>query len=131
MAAAIPELLGLTPGEGIAFALGTALAPALRPLTQEYENAAWHEAVGLIGGDSLKPLGVGDLAGIVAEGVEALGWGRDEAAKQGITQKDFDALFHSEQDAPGFGTLLQLLRRGLISASDFEHGLRKAKLEGR
>jgi hypothetical protein len=129
--AAIPELLGLSISEGIAFALGLAMGPALEPLTQEIKNESWSSVVSRSKGDISKPLEVGDLAAIVAESVEALNWGRTEARKTGIRQEDFDALFHAEQDAPGFGTLLQLLRRGLIDAADFEHGLRKAKLEGR
>lgn len=131
MASAIPELLGLSISEGVAFALGIAIGPALEPLTQEVKNKSWSTVVSESNGDIARPLDVGDLAAIVAESVEALGWGRDRAREQGINEADFDALFHAEQDAPGFATLLQLLRRGLIDVGDFEHGLRKAKFEGR
>ncbi len=131
MAAAIPELLGLSISEGVAFALGIAMGPALEPLTREITNKSWSTVISESNGSVSHPLDPAALADIVAESVEALGWGRDEASKTGISQDDFDALFHATQDAPGFGTLIQLLRRNLISVDDFEHGLRKAKFEGR
>ncbi len=131
MAAAIPELLGLSISEGVAFALGIAMGPALEPLTREITNKSWSTVISESNGSVSHPLDPAALADIVAESVEALGWGRDEASKTGISQDDFDALFHATQDAPGFGTLLELLRRNLIQTDDFVHGLRKAKFEGR
>ena len=131
MAAAIPEILGLSVSEGVAFALGIAIGPAVEPLAQEAKNKSWTFAVDRSDGEFSRPPEVGALAAIVAESVEALGWGRQRAKEQGINQEDFDALFHEAEEAPGFATLLQMLRRNLIGLDDFEHGLRKAKFEGR
>jgi hypothetical protein len=106
------------------FALGTAAAPALEPFVRDLVNDAWQVNPSM-------PLRAGDAAAIVAEDVEQLGWGRDQAAKTGVGQGEFDALVGEALNAPGTGELYAMWRRDLISDADFIHGLRKAKLEDR
>lgn len=121
---ALGKFFGRTASEGAAFAAGLAVAPTLHPVVQEVANEAWSKY-------QSRPLDPGDLAEIVAENVEQLGWGETEAAKTGIGPGNFDALVNAALDAPGVGELLRMWRRGAISDGDFVHGLRKAKLEPR
>lgn len=131
MAGAIPELLGLTISEGISFALGVAMGPALQPLTREITNKSWSAILDTTEGEAHMPLEPDALAEYVAEVAGAIGYGRDEAAKTGIRQEDFDRLLETKHGAPGIGDLLAMLRRGTIGLDDFHHALRKGHLEGR
>lgn len=70
-------------------------------------------------------------AAIVAENVDRLEWGEGEAAQGGINQQRFDELVQEVLNAPGFGELVRMLRRGTVTTDDFLHGLRKARLETR
>jgi hypothetical protein len=118
------NFLGRSVSEAAGFGAGLAISPALHPVVQEIVNRTW-----ALHPD--RPLSAGEAAGIVAEAVELAPWGRDEAALTGIGVERFDALLGEALNAPGLATLWDARRRRFISADDFTHGLRKAKLEPR
>jgi len=120
--ALLAKFFGRTASEGAAFALGVATGPVLYPAVREIESLAWQQYAS-------KPLEAGDVAGIVAEDVEQTPWGIEEASRTGIDETRFRSLLGEALNAPGIGELYQLWRRGAISAEQFAHGLRKAKLE--
>jgi Arc/MetJ family transcription regulator len=122
--ALLSRFFGRTASEGAAFALGTAVGPALTPAVRELVNEAWTQYPS-------RPVDAGVAAAIVAEAVELRDWGAGEAVKTGIDSGRFDAMVAEAREAPGVSELLQLWRRGLIDRAAFEHGLAKAKLETR
>lgn len=121
---ALGKFFGRTASEGAAFAAGVAVAPALSPVVREIVNEANAKY-------SSHPLSPGDAAAIVAEDVDSLAWGEDEASFNGISPGRFDRLWREVTNAPGLGELFEMWRRDLITDADFTHGLRKAKLETR
>lgn len=120
----LPELLGLTASEAAGFAVGTATAFVLRPVVQVFENEAWAL-------DPTKPLAAQIAAAVVAENVADYQWGENEAGNTGIDPERFKRLLGEVLSAPDLGTLYNLWRRNHITDADFQHGLRKAKLEDR
>jgi hypothetical protein len=108
----------------LGYALGVASGPALEPFVQDLANEAWTINQHL-------PLDAETVAAIVAEDVEQKPWGVDEASQTGVNESRFDALLGEALNAPGLDTLYQLWRRNEITTAEFEHGLRKAKLEAR
>jgi len=120
--ALLSRFFGRTASEGAAFALGLATGPVLSPAVEDVKNKAWQE-------HPSRALEPADAAEIVAEDVELRDWGANEASAHGINGDRFDAIVGAVLNAPGLGELFQARRRGLISASQFHHGLRKAKLE--
>lgn len=111
-------------GEALAFGLGFALGRALEPAGVGLAQTAWDI-------DPNKVLGAGEAAQIVAEAVDALEWGEKEARQTGINKERFDLLVQEVLNAPGFGELVRMYRRGTINDAALEHGFRKNKLEGR
>src|SRR5207245_7977169 len=99
----------------LGYAVGTAAGPSLEPFVQELANEAWKLNQHL-------PVDAKDAAAVVAENVEALGWGVDQAAQTGISEPNFRALYGEALNAPGLGPLFELWRRGLIGTGDFTHG---------
>jgi hypothetical protein len=122
--ALLGRFFGRTASEGAAYAFGVATGPVLAPATETIRQQAWQQYQSRV-------LGLGDIAGIVAEDVELQGWGEDEASRIGINKERFDALLGEALNAPGLGELYQLWRRGEIDDAGFAHGLRKAKFETR
>jgi hypothetical protein len=120
----LTRFFGRTASEGAAFALGTAVGPALSPAVRELVNEAWTLY-------PTRPLDAASLAEIVAEDVAQLQWGRDQAAQNGISGGKFDALVQAVENAPGVPELFALWRRGLIDEAAFTHGLRKTRFEPR
>ena len=124
MALSLPleEILIKAPTEAAAFAAGLAIHPVLAPLLQELENATWSS-------NPSKPLDPATAAAVAAEDVDAYGRMATEAQQTGLNGDRFKDLYGETLNAPGEGTLIQLLRRNAEAPIDFEHGLRKAKLE--
>lgn len=116
------RFFGRTVSEGAAFAAGVAVAPALEPVVQDVKNEAWSN-------HSSKPLDPDAAAAIVAEDVAQQPWGESEALLTGISKARFDRLLGEALNAPGIGMLFEARRRNVITAAQFAHGLRKAKLE--
>lgn len=108
--------------EAAAFGAGVAIGPVLSPGVEDLRNAAWRL-------HPVKAVEPGDAAEIVAEDVQRRDWGANEASAHGIDGGRFDAIVGAVLNAPGMGELLQARRRGLLTDSQFHHGLRKAKLE--
>lgn len=106
------------------FSLGAAVAEALRPEAVELGQEAWKV-------NPSRVVDPRDAAAIVAEAVELMDWGKGEAEASGINGERFAAIVNEALRAPAFAELLRLWRRGAITQADFEHGLRKGKLEGR
>jgi hypothetical protein len=124
VASLLAKFFGRTASEGAAYALGVATGPVLAPAVEELKNQAWREA-------STKAVDPGGAAEIVAEDVQRRDWGANEAAAHGIDGSRFDAIVGAVLNGPGFGELIRILRRHPNGGPDFEHGLRKAKLETR
>lgn len=107
-------------GEAIAFAAGFALQRVLEPVATTLGQDIWAS-------DPIKALDAETAAGIVAEAVELIQWGRDEAKAHGVNEARFDAILNETFNAPGLSELLAMRRRGTITDDDFILGLRKAK----
>jgi len=120
--ALLSRFFGRTASEGAAFALGLATGPVLSPAVEDVKNKAWQE-------HPSRALEPADAAEIVAEDVERRDWGANESSSHGVDGSRFDALVGAVLNAPGLGELFNARRRGLISTSEFHHGLRKARLE--
>lgn len=110
------------PTEAAAFAAGLAIHPTLAPLLQELSNVTW-------AANQSKPIDPLTAAAVAAEDVDAYDTMATEATYSGVNAARFKDLWGETLNAPGEGTLLQLLRRQAEVPIDFEHGLRKAKLE--
>jgi hypothetical protein len=124
MASIFARFFGRTVSEAAGVAAGIAVASPLRPVVQLVENETW-----ALHPD--KPVPVEVAAAIVAEDVEALDWGREQASFTGFPQDSFDAILGEQLNAPGIPQLFEAWRRDLIDDATFTHGLRKAKLETR
>jgi hypothetical protein len=124
MAAAIPELLGLTLGEAIAGAAGFAVAPAVRPWVQTFANEAWEL-------HTVRPLDVGHAAEIAAQYRVFENRARAEGRKQGIDDKLMDNLILALREAPALEGLMTLWRRDLINEATVDFGLAKLKIAER
>lgn len=120
--AGLGKFFGRTASEGAAFAAGVAVAPVLSPVVREIENEANAKYAS-------HPLSAGEAANVVAEDVEAIGFGITEASYNGVNETRFRALLGEVLNAPGIGELYTAFRRDLITEAMFVHGLRKAKLE--
>jgi hypothetical protein len=118
LSGAAEQSLSTALGFGIGLALGAALAPEATSIGQKVWSA-----------DPSKALDAGAAAAIVAETVKDAGWGRKEAAAHGVDSDRFDAILAETLNGPAFGQLVTMLRRRTIGAPEFEHGLRKAKIE--
>jgi hypothetical protein len=118
------KFFGRTASEGAAFALGVAVGPVLQPAVRELENQAWSTY-------TTRPLTPGDAAEIVAEDVALQPWGEQEASLTGVDTERFDKLMEATRNAPDLAFAFELWRRNLASDADFEHALRKARLEPR
>jgi hypothetical protein len=118
------KFFGRTASEGAAFALGVAVGPVLQPAVRELENQAWSTY-------TTRPLTPGDAAEIVAEDVALQPWGENEASLTGVDAERFDKLMEATRNAPDLASAFEMWRRNLIMDADFEHALRKARLEPR
>lgn len=125
MAGGIAGLAGIaekSAGEALAFGLGFALGRALEPAGVALSQEAWKV-------EPLRAVDAGTAAEIVAEDVASAEWGAAEAAQHGINGERFDKIVGEVLNAPGLGELFESYRRNLVTDAQFEHGLRKAKLE--
>jgi hypothetical protein len=122
------KFFGNTISEAAGYGIGSALEKPLEPPLQELTNETWRAAVAA---GATVPLEADAAAEIVAEDVELQAWGADQAAQTGIGGAQFAALVQAVLNAPGVSELLTLWRRGEITDNDFEHGLRKTRLESR
>lgn len=118
----ISKFFGQTVSGAAEYAAGEAISKTLDPELQLFTNSAWEN-------NPNRPLEAGDAAEIVAEDVQLLDWGRQEALQTGVNQARFDSLRNAVLNAPGIGELMTLWRRGAITQAQFVHGLRKARLE--
>ena len=122
----ITKFLGRTTSEAAGFGLGGAMRSPLEPPLQELTNETWKA---FVASGITVPTEPGDAAEIVAEDVALESWGEAQVAQLGYGADQFQKLVGAVLNAPGFAELLQLRRRGLISDTEFTHGLRKARLE--
>lgn len=116
---------GFVEGAGerlIEFAIGAAVAEALRPEAVQLGQEAWSV-------HPVRALNAGVAANVVAEDLRSRDWGAGEAEQEGIDGGRFDAIVEATRTAPGVAELLNVWRRGLISESMVDHGLAKAKIE--
>jgi hypothetical protein len=89
--------------------IGSVIASAiLAPVLTNITNAVYPL-------DPSAPLAPGDLAGLVARGLITQGDGRSKAANSGVSNSNFDSLVDAALGPLDLGSLLEALRRGLIS----------------
>lgn len=122
----ITRFLTRTTSEAAGFGLGGAMRSPLEPPLQELTNETWKA---FVASGITVPTEPGDAAEIVAEDVAQQSWGEAQVAQLGYGADQFSKLVGAVLNAPGMGELLQARRRGLLTDSQFHHGLRKAKLE--
>ncbi|TMC48759.1 MAG: hypothetical protein E6J20_18495 [Chloroflexi bacterium] len=120
------KFFGRTIGEAAAFALGGAMRSPLEPPLVELTNETWSKFVDQ---GITVPTDPGDAAEIAAERVSDRPWAKEQAKQRGYGGEQMDKLIDAVMNAPGIGELFQLWRRRLITDAQFEHGLRKARLE--
>lgn len=108
-------------------ALGAALAPYISQLTQDVNART-----------PVEPLSPSDLADAVVRNYMTITEATAEAAKSGITAKDFAVMVPLHADAPGPQQLATALLRGIIAeagggpdATTFEQGIRESRLGGK
>jgi hypothetical protein len=111
------RFFGNTVGEGAAFAIGAATAPALRPILQDLTNETWSL-------HPVRPPDAGTLANGVAQGQVDPGDAAVWAAQQGVGAEAFKALVDIANTGPGVPAAFDLWRRGVID----EQGFRRAVL---
>jgi hypothetical protein len=122
------KFFGKTIGEAAAFALGGAMRSPLEPPLVELTNETWAKFVDT--GITI-PTDPGDAAEIAAEDAALVTWAKTQAKQRGIGGDQMNKLIAATRTAPSVGELRTMWRRGDISEADFEHGLRKARLETR
>lgn len=108
----------------VGFGIGFALGRALTPIGTKIEQDAY-------AGHPDKALDAATVAAMHAEQLAGAPSLSEEAAQTGISGDRVAALVELALTAPGVPELLELLRRELVSPGDFDHGLRKAKLDPR
>ncbi len=118
--AAVEWPFGLAAGT----AVGGAVAGGITPVVQTIINEAWQAHPD-------KPLAAAIAANLAAELYQGGHADAGEASQTGYDGGRFDALVEYARTAPDVGIALTLYRRKLIGATDLEHALRKAKLDGR
>lgn len=118
----LDELAAKYGGEALAFGLGVALGAALQPESTGIRQDQWSA-------DPNVAVDPGTAAAIAAERASEYDWASGEAVQHGLADVKFQKLYEEALNAPGFGELIRMLRRGTITADAFVHGLNKAKLE--
>lgn len=118
------KFFGRTVSEASGVAAGLAVSETLQPVLQQLVNESWKL-------NAYRPLKPEEAAAIAAEDPTELAWARGEAELSGTDTARFNLLYAESQEAPGIEQLYSLWRRNLITSTDFEHGLRKAKYEAR
>jgi hypothetical protein len=122
VAGLLAKFFGRTASEGAAFAMGTAVAPALRPLVQDIYNETW----------SAHPSRPVDAA-LLATGVSTRqldpAWAKAEAQRTGISGDRFDRMVLAFDTGPGVAVAFQLWRRGVISEAGFRKAAGREGLE--
>lgn len=122
MAGLLAKFFGRTASEGAAFAMGSAVAPALRPLVQDIYNATWAT-------HPTRPVDPMTLAVGVAKGKVTPANGAAEAAKSGIDGTNFDRLVAIAGESPGTAIAFQLWRRGVIGEAGFRRAIQREELD--
>jgi hypothetical protein len=114
----------ITGSLAIGTGLGGAIKDTVDPRLQSFKNGQWsaHPHV---------PLSAATAAEVAAEDVAKYDPMAAEAILTGYGPDRFKELYGVTLSAPGMGELLAMLRRSDEVNIDFEHGLRKAKLETR
>jgi len=120
--ARISQFFGRTISEGAAFAMGTASAPALRPILQELTNETWKL-------HPVRPPDAGTLANGVAQGQVDPAQAAEWASEQGIGAAAFEALVHIADTGPGVPAAFDLWRRGLLTDAQWETALKRQAIE--
>jgi hypothetical protein len=120
----LTKFFGRTASEGAAFALGTAVGPALSPAVREIVNEAWEHY-------PTHPLSIADAALIAAEDRSFEDTARAQAKRNGVAEELFDKFLLAVREGPGLANAFALWRRSLISEQDFDFALWKAKIAER
>jgi hypothetical protein len=116
------RFFGRTVSEGAAFAIGTATAPALRPILQDLSNAAWetHPA---------RPIDAATLALGVSQRQIPHDWAVDEAARTGVNGERFGRMVDAANVGPGAAYAFELWRRDLLTEAAFRRALGRLGIE--
>lgn len=101
---------------------GGAASRAVRPVFELVEHEAWNTSPNRL-------LGATQAAELVATALLDFDDVVDEARRQGYTADRLNALVQLAMRAPTIGEARDMRRRGVISAEQFRHALRKAGVE--
>jgi hypothetical protein len=116
------RFFGRTVSEGAAFAVGTAVGPALHPIVQDLANEAWtlHPT---------RPINAGTLAIAVAAGQIPRSWAVDEARRTGINADRFGRMVDAADNGPGVAYAFELWRRQVIGEAAFRRAVKRSGIE--
>lgn len=103
------------------FGVGSALGPALNPITQAVANEVWEAHPD-------KPLSPEDAAEAVVRGLLTADAGNTEAHQTGIDDRRFAVLHGLAGEPPGPQQLLELLNRGVLTDAEVTTGLRQSRM---
>lgn len=98
-------------------AIGAAAQPAIRPRLQSYVNSQWEDNADV-------PLSAEQAAQAALIGAELEGGPLAESKRTGVNETRFDALKQIAANAPPLTELLDLLRRGVITADEMDEAQR-------
>lgn len=94
---------------------------AVQPFVQDIANLAWSHHTSL-------PLSPAEAALALLRGAIPRDEALSEAAQWGVDSHRFDVLELNTGEPPGIGSLQEALRRGLIDAETFAHGVRQSRV---
>lgn len=102
--------------------VGANLAAITAPFVQKAVNDAWVR-------HPVRPLTPEELAVAVVKGQRDFATAYDEAAKNGISEPDFETLVNATGNPPGVESLLFMWRRGIIDSARLLEGIEQSNLK--
>jgi len=106
----------------VSFGAGTAIAPVLRPVLQDLQNATWAE-------HPVRPIDAQTAASIWLKGIWTESQAKAEGTYTGLDGARMDALRLNLDDPPDLAFMLELWRRGLVTDGEFTNALQHLRIE--
>jgi len=121
MAGIWSRFFGSSVSTAAGYGMGSAIGPALRPITQAVANEAWATHPN-------RPLSPDEAAEAVVRGVLSLDQGAKEALASGINAERFAYLERLAGQPPGPQQVLELWNRGALTEAQVDTALRQSRL---
>lgn len=118
------RFFGSSVSTAVGFGMGSALSPALSPITQAVANEVWARYPD-------RPLPATIAANLVAQGKMERNTGAGEALKQGFNGTQFDRMVTAQRNAPELVLLMEMWRRKFIDKAAVTDALERHGLEAR